>query len=64
MIDNKIRFLFKNQFWHIGGLVLLFYIGFRIINLEESSGLMLGLKVKHWFILSMITPLIHQVYYV
>ena len=62
MIDNKLHFFFKNQIWHIGGLILLFYIGYQIVDFENNSNVFLGISVKNWFLFSMMTPLIHQSY--
>jgi len=62
MIDNKLRFLFKNQIWHIGGLITLFYIGLQMIDLESNSNTFLGVSSKDWFFLAMLTPFIHQFY--
>ena len=62
MIENKLHFFFKNQIWHIGGLILLFYIGCQIVDFENNSNVFLGISVKNWFLFSMMTPLIHQSY--
>ena len=37
MIDNKLKFFFKNQIWHIGGLIVLFYVGMKIVDFETNS---------------------------
>ena len=62
MIDNKLNFFFKNQIWHIGGLILLFYLGSQIVDFENDSNVFLGISVKNWFLFSMMTPLLHQGY--
>ena len=62
MIDNKIQFFFKNQIWHIGGLILLFYLGSQIVDFENTSNEFLGISAKSWFLFSMMTPLLHQGY--
>ena len=36
MIDNKFKFFFKNQIWHIGGLILLFYVGYQMVDFGVS----------------------------
>ena len=60
--NHKLHFFFKNQIWHIGGLILLFYIGCQIVDFENNSNVFLGIGVKNWFLFSMMTPLIHQSY--
>jgi protein-S-isoprenylcysteine O-methyltransferase Ste14 len=62
MIENKLNFFFKNQIWHIGGLLLLFYLSNQIIDFENNSNIFLGIGVKNWFLFSMMTPLLHQGY--
>ena len=62
MITNKLNFFIKNQIWHIGGLIVLFYVSCQLINFENNSNLFLGIGVKNWFMFSMSTPLLHQVY--
>ena len=60
--NHKLHFFFKNQIWHIGGLILLFYIGCQIVDFDNNSNVFLGISVKNWFLFSMMTPLIHQSY--
>ena len=60
--NHKLHFFFKNQIWHIGGLILLFYIGCQIVDFENNSNVFLGISAKNWFLFSMMTPLIHQSY--
>jgi len=62
MIDNKLKFFFKNQIWHIGGLTILFYLSCQIVDFENDSNVLLGISSKNWFLFSMMTPLLHQVY--
>ena len=62
MIDNKINFFFKNQIWHIGILILLFYVSLQLVNFENSLNNFLGISAKNWFLFSMMTPLLHQSY--
>ena len=62
MIDNKFKFFFKNQIWHIGGLILLFYVGYQMVDFENNLNVFLGISAKNWFLFSMATPLIHQGY--
>ena len=62
MIDNKLKFFFKNQIWHIGGLILLFYVGYQMVDFENNLNVFLGISAKNWFLFSMATPLIHQGY--
>ena len=37
MTDNKLNFFFKNQIWHIGGLLLLFYVAWQLVDFENNS---------------------------
>ena len=62
MIKNKITFFFKHQIWHLGGIVILFYIGIQLINLESNTNAFLGIRALEWFMIAMSVPLIHQVY--
>jgi len=62
MIGNKFKFFFKNQIWHIGGLILLFYVGYQMVDFENNLNVFLGISAKNWFLFSMATPLIHQGY--
>ena len=62
MIDNKIQFFFKNQIWHIGGLIVLYYVAVQMVDFEADSNVFLGISAKNWFLFSMMTPLLHQGY--
>ncbi len=62
MIDNKLNFFFKNQIWHIGGLIILFYLGSQMVDFENNSNVFLGINAKNWFVFAMMTPLLHQGY--
>jgi len=62
MIENKLRFFFKRQIWHIGGLIVLYYIALQLVDFETDSNVFLGISAKSWFLFSMITPLLHQGY--
>ena len=61
MIDNKLIFFFKHQTWHIGILIALFYLAFQIVDFETNP-IFFGISTKSWFLLSMMTPLFHQVF--
>ena len=61
-MENKLSFFFRNQIWHIGGLIVLFYVCCQIVNFENNSNLFLGINAKNWFLFSMMTPLLHQGY--
>ncbi len=61
-MENKLSFFFRHQIWHIGGLIVLFYVGCQIVNFENNSNLFLGINAKNWFLFSMMTPLLHQGY--
>ena len=62
MIDNKLNFFFKNQIWHLGGTILLFYVGVQFVDLENNTNIFLGIGALEWFLIAMTIPLIHQAY--
>ena len=41
MIENKLKFFFKNQIWHIGGLIVLYYMSLQMVDFENNSNLFL-----------------------
>jgi len=61
-MENKLDFFFKNQIWHIGGLIILFYLGCQLVGFENNSNTFLGISAESWFLFSMMTPLLHQGY--
>ena len=62
MIDNKLNFFFKNQIWHLGGTIILFYIGAQLVELENNSIAFIGINSLEWFLIAMFIPIIHQTY--
>ena len=44
LMENKIGFFFKNQIWHIGGLIILFYLGCQLVDFENNSNTFLGIS--------------------
>jgi len=62
MIENKLSYFFKHQIWHIGGLIILYYVALQMIDFENNSNVFLGISAKNWFLFSMLTPLLHQGY--
>ena len=62
MIQNKLNFFFKHQIWHLGGTIVLFYIGAQLIELESNINTFLGISALSWFMIAMSIPLIHQAY--
>ena len=62
MIDNKLNFFFKHQIWHIGGLIILFYLGYQLVDFENNSNVFFRISAKNWFLFAMMTPLLHQGY--
>ena len=62
MIENKLRFFFRHQIWHLGGTIVLFYIGVQLIDLESNTNSFLGISALSWFMIAMTIPLIHQTY--
>jgi hypothetical protein len=62
MIENKLNFFFKHQIWHIGGIIVLFYIGAQIVDLKSNINTFLGISALSWFMIAMSVPIIHQAY--
>ena len=62
MIENKLSFFFRHQIWHLGGTIVLFYIGAQLVALESNTNSFLGISALNWFMIAMSIPLIHQVY--
>ena len=62
MIENKLNFFFRHQIWHLGGTILLFYVGAQMVSLEGNTSSFLGISVLNWFMIAMSVPIIHQVY--
>jgi len=62
MIQNKLSFFFKHQIWHLGGTIVLFYIGTQFVDLESNTNTFLGINALSWFMIAMSVPLIHQAY--
>jgi len=62
MIENNLSFFFKHQIWHIGGLIVLYYVALQMVDFETDSNVFLGISSKNWFLFSMLTPLLHQGY--
>lgn len=62
MIKNKLNFFFKNQIWNLGGNIVLFYLGAKLVDFESNANTFLGMDVLNWFMIAMSIPLIHQGY--
>jgi hypothetical protein len=62
MIENKLKFFFKHQIWHLGGTIVLFYIGAQLVDLESNTNSFLGISSLNWFTIAMSVPIIHQAY--
>ena len=62
MIDNKLNFFFKNQILHLGGIIILFYIGVQFIDLKSNTNTFFGISALSWFMIAMSIPLVHQAY--
>ena len=62
MIENKLNFFFKGQIWHLGGTIILFYIGAQLVELENNSIAFIGINSLEWFLIAMFIPIIHQTY--
>jgi len=61
-MENKLGFFFKNQIWHLGGTIILFYIGAQFVDLKSNANTFVGISALGWFIIAMSAPLIHQTY--
>ena len=61
-MKNKLSFFFRHQIWHIGGTIVLFYIGSQFADLKNNTNTFLGINALCWFMIAMAIPLIHQVY--
>tara|TARA_Y100000590_G_scaffold66607_1_gene72160 strand:+ start:171 stop:839 length:669 start_codon:yes stop_codon:yes gene_type:complete len=62
VIENKLKFFFKHQIWHLGGTILLFYIGAQLVDLDANTNTFLGISALNWFMIAMSVPIIHQAY--
>jgi len=62
VIENKLKFFFKNQIWHLGGTIVLFYVGIQFVDINNSTKTFLGLSALSWFMIAMSIPIIHQTY--
>jgi len=62
MIENKLSFFFKRQIWHLGGTIVLFYIGAQLVDLDSNTKTFLGISALSWFMTAMSVPIIHQAY--
>ena len=62
MTQNKLSFFFKHQIWHLGGTIVLFYIGSQFVDLKNNTNMFVGINAFDWFIIAMSIPLIHQTY--
>jgi len=62
MIENKLSFFFRHQIWHLGGTIILFYIGAQLVNLKSNTSTFIGISALGWFMIAMSIPIIHQAY--
>ena len=62
MIENKLNFFFKNQIFHLGGTIFLFYICTQFVELESNTDSFIRINAFNWVIIAMSVPLIHQTY--
>jgi len=62
VIDNKLSFFFKHQIWHVGGTLVLFYIGAQFASLQSNTNTFIRISALGWFMIAMSVPIIHQVY--
>ena len=61
-MENKIGFFFKHQIWHLGGTIILFYIGAQLVDLKSNTSTFIGISALGWFMIAMSIPIIHQAY--
>jgi len=61
-MENKLGFFFRHQIWHLGGTIVLFYIGAQFVDLQSNTNTLIGLSALSWFMIAMSIPLIHQAY--
>ena len=61
-MENKLGFFFRHQIWHLGGTIVLFYIGAQFVDLKSNANTFVGISALDWFIIAMSAPLIHQTY--
>ena len=61
-MENKLGFFFRHQIWHVGGTIILFYIGSQFVDLDSNTNTFLGISALSWFMIAMTIPIIHQVY--
>jgi len=62
MIENKLSFFFRHQIWHLGGTIVLFYIGAQLVDLNGNTNTFIGTGALGWFMIAMSVPIIHQAY--
>ena len=62
MIENKLSFFFKHQILHLGGTIILFYVGAQLVDLDSTINTFLGISALTWFMIAMSVPIIHQAY--
>jgi len=62
MIENKLSFFFRHQIWHLGGTIVLFYVGTQLVDLDSNANTFLGINALTWFMIAMSVPIIHQAY--
>ncbi|MAH02963.1 MAG: hypothetical protein CMI70_04200 [Candidatus Pelagibacter sp.] len=53
--NNKLIFFFKNQIWHLGGTILLFYLGSQIVDFENNSNAMYTIAMLVWLCFAIIS---------
>ena len=46
MIENKLNFFFRYQILHLGGTIILFYIGAQLVNFDNSIKDTIGLRLQ------------------
>ena len=61
-MENKVGFFFKHQIWHLGGTIILFYIGAQLVDLKSNTSTFIGISALGWFMIAMSIPIIHQAY--
>ena len=61
--QSKINLLFEKQQYHFIALVVLFASFYLLSTLKGTlTGSFMGISTSDWFIISILTPVIHQIY--
>ena len=62
MIENKLGFFFKGQIWHLGGTIILFYVGVQLVDIKSNINSFMSISALGWLMIAMSIPIIHPAY--